>query len=226
MERKGKLLLAATDETPSSAFVPVNVIQLELEKEVECANSASHIARPCPSAAGDYMDYGMIRTPPPLPPSLPGFTLDLNTQRKVLTSEERPPVSPPSPRKSVVFPWRPESQMSDPSVNYRSAEQRGVSWKGQAGVLRCTLAEAETWGYWRHSAELYLWNPSSVSIWSHNVGPPQRRRIYRVAAVQSSLGFMLMSNLSDFLASFLKFCPFPMTLLSAIINQLNVQLDM
>lgn len=99
MERKGKLLLAATDETPSSAFVPVNVIQLELEKEVECANSASHIARPCPSAAGDYMDYGMIRTPPPLPPSLHGFTLDLNTQRKVLTSEERPPVSPPSPRK-------------------------------------------------------------------------------------------------------------------------------
>lgn len=125
--------------------------QLELEKEVECANSTSHIARPCPSAAGDYMDYGMIRTPPPLPPPLPGFTLDLNTQRKVLTSEERPPVSPPSLRKSVVFPLRPELHMSDPSVNYRSAEQRGVSWKGQAGVLCCTLAEAETWGYWRHS---------------------------------------------------------------------------
>lgn len=118
---------------------------LELEREVECANSTSHacthtcthsnthIARPGPSAAGDYVDYRMIRTPPP--PHPPSFTLDLNKQRKALRSEERPPVSSPSLRKGVVFPLRPEVKISDPSVNYRSAEQRDISWKGQAGVL-------------------------------------------------------------------------------------------
>lgn len=74
-------------------------------KEVECANRTSHIARPCPSAAGDYVDYRMIRNPPLPPrhpsvrPSLPGVTLDL--KRRASRSGERPPVS--SQRKRGSF---------------------------------------------------------------------------------------------------------------------------
>lgn len=119
---------------------------LELWREVECVNSTSHactdtcthshthITWPRPSAAGDYVDYRMIRTPPSS--SLPSFTVDLSAQRKPLRSEERPPVSSPSLWKGVVFPLRPELKISDPSVNYCSAEQRGISWKGQTGVLQ------------------------------------------------------------------------------------------
>lgn len=46
--------------------------QQESGKEVESANRTSHIAGPCPSAAGDYVDYRMIRTAPRPsgPPSL------------------------------------------------------------------------------------------------------------------------------------------------------------
>lgn len=84
-----KLLLAAIDE--SSGFRSRLFYSELLELEGECVNSTSHecpricthantrIARPCPSAAGDYVDYRMIRTP--LPSTLPSFTLDLSAQR-------------------------------------------------------------------------------------------------------------------------------------------------
>lgn len=65
--RTGTFALAAIDEAPSS--FRVGAVENN-KKEVECANRTSHIARPCPSAAGDYVDYRMIRTPP-APPSLP-----------------------------------------------------------------------------------------------------------------------------------------------------------
>lgn len=73
----------------------------------------THITWPCPSAAGDYVDYRMIRTPPPS--SLPSFTVDLSAQQKPLRSEERPPVSSPSLWKGVVFLLRPELKNLWPS---------------------------------------------------------------------------------------------------------------
>lgn len=132
-KEEGKLLLAAIDETSPSVFVPVNFIQsywsLRKRQNVQTARhmracthapTQTHIARPCPSAAGDYVDYRMIRTPPSS--SLHSLTLDLNTRRKALRSEERPPVSSPSPRKGVVFPLRPELQISDPSARQNKEE--------------------------------------------------------------------------------------------------------
>ena len=92
----GKLLWAATDETSSSVFVPVNFYSKPpklqrgrmCKQHVTCMHAHTHtlkhthIARPCPSAAGDYVDYRMIRTPPspPLPPWFytgPGHTAEI-----------------------------------------------------------------------------------------------------------------------------------------------------
>lgn len=66
--RTGTFALAAIDEASSS--FRVRAVENN-KKEVECANRTSHIARPCPSAAGDYVDYRMMIRTPPAPPSLP-----------------------------------------------------------------------------------------------------------------------------------------------------------
>lgn len=92
-------------------------------------HSNTHIARSCPLAAGDYVDYRMIRTPP----LLHSFTLELNTRRKAEIWRKTSCVLSIM-RKGVLFPLRPDLKMSDPSVNYYLVEQRGVSWKEQAGA--------------------------------------------------------------------------------------------
>lgn len=107
--------------------------QLKPEKEVECASSTSHIARPCPAAAaaaaaGDYVDYRMIRTPPPLPPSLPGFT---RTHSGGHWDLKKGLLCPPHPKEKVsFFHWGLNCESLTLPVNDSSAEQRGSSWKG------------------------------------------------------------------------------------------------
>lgn len=124
-----------------------------------CKSHVTHIARPCPSAAGDYVDYRMIRTPP-APPSLPPWCYT-GPEVEDNRSEERPPVS--SQRKGVIFPLSPEVQVWPfRELMLRWTKRHVMKWTRRR--LVCTLVEAETEGFENNLGPtiLYLHHPSSV----------------------------------------------------------------
>lgn len=94
------------------------------KQHVTCTHLDSRMARPGPSAAGDYVDYRMIRTPSTIP-SRHSFALDLGTQRKAPRPEESPPVSSPSYEKVSISHEDLKLNISDPRCEI--LEQRGFS---------------------------------------------------------------------------------------------------
>lgn len=146
--------------------------QQESGKEVECANRTSHIARPCPSAAGDYVDYRMIRTPP-APPSLPPWCY---TGPEVEGSEIWRKTSCVLAEKRGHFSVKPWSTgLTLPQINAQVNKEACHEMDAQAS--RLYIRRSWDWWIWGQSgANNTLLPPSAFIgfIQSHNVRALQR----------------------------------------------------
>lgn len=132
-----------------------------------CKSHVTHIARPCPSAAGDYVDYRMIRTPP-APPSLPPWCY---TGPEVEDSEIWRKTSCVLAEKRGHFSIKPWSTgLTPPRINAQVNKEACHEMDTQAS--RLYISRSWDWGIWEQSGANNTLPPSPFIslIQSHNVG--------------------------------------------------------